>query len=527
MKRMINNRYIALILGLSAVIISCTNDDITDGSNNKDNRNTDGTVFVGGKIDTSDNAKSRTAFDYLPSIGANSKFVWTVGDKIYLADGSVSEPLTGAYEEKLDIADFIFRGKNFTAPSYDIYYPGKNAIAYNKLNIPTADNGGTYYDYTNSGKFYSYPWGDCGFAKAVKKPDGKYYFELEHLCAFLFLTPYVQTDNLGKIIHVKKIRITADSNITGEYTITPTGLTGTGSSKTMETTVQSDISGDIHFQNHIIHVDGSQKYRDYTSWLFHFAPTNTKLKIEYQIGYRAFKCDGSSFRWGEEYDSTVVKNIPLYSYEKNTVTPITSSITFPMYKAIFSRWDAVKDYSLYADSVNPANPRVLTDKFKNNADYKENKTALIATKTAKDCPNKIEAAWYAMHGDPYYDENYAWTNGTYICKGGIWIKKKSEIPGFNSTNLPPDVTWGNDGCANTSIKKGRPSDTSKYFFLPALGQISLWSNDALYLLFATYGYYWTKDAKDSDFAWTLFFHKDAIRVQRWYRNGANALWTIQ
>ena len=87
-----------------------------------------------------------------------------------------------------------------------------------------------------------------------------------------------------------------------------------------------------------------------------------------------------------------------------------------------------------------------------------------------------------MHGDPYYDENYVWTNGKYICRGGMWIKKKSEIPGFSSTSLPSDVTWGNDGCANSTIKKGRPADTSKYFFLPELGDFSNWSDGSLYIL---------------------------------------------
>ena len=523
MKKMINIKCLALMFGLFAMTASCTNDDLTNGGT-KDNKQIDGTVFVGGKSSASASAKSRTAFNYFPSIGANSKFVWTRGDRIFLADGSVSEPLTGGYDEKFDVADFVFRGKNFTAPSYDIYYPGYGGTTFNKLTIPTDYNGNAYYDYRNTGKFYAYPRGDGGFAKAIRQPDGKYYFELEHLCAFLYLTPYVQTDRLGEAITVKNIKITADKNIAGDFTITPTGLVESANgSKTIETNSQSTISGTIGGPLGI-YSHGTQKIRDYTSWLFHFAPANTKLKIEYKISIPVYECGRQS--WAERIDSIVTKNIPLYSYGKNTVTPITSSIFFPMYKAIYSRWDAKKDYSEFADTVTASNSVSLSDKYQNNTDYQGNKTSLVATRLAKDCPNRIEAAWYAMHGDPYYDENYIWTNGKDICRGAVWIKKKSEIPGFSSTSLPSDVTWTNDGCANTSIKKGRPADTSKYFVLPSLGHSDGYGG-ILSFYFANNGYYWTKDAVDNDYAWILYFYKDAIRVQKWYKFDLNALWTVQ
>ena len=524
MKKIINIKCLALILGLFAITASCTNDDLINGGA-KDNKQIDGTVFVGGKSSASASAKSRTAFNYLPSIGANSKFVWTVGDRIFLADGSVSEPLTGGYDEKFDVADFVFRGKNFTAPSYDIYYPGYGGTTYNKLIIST-DNGQTYYDYQITGKFYAYPRADGGFAKAIRQPDGKYYFELEHLCAFLYLTPYVQTDRLGEQIRVEKIKITADKNIAGDFTITPTGLVESANgSKTIEANSQSTISGTIGGPLRI-YSHGTQKIRDYTSWLFHFAPANTKLKIEYKINIPVFEC-GRNRGWPERLDSIVTKNIPLYSYGKNTVTPITSSIFFPMYKAIYSRWDAKKDYSEFADTVLANTGVNLPDKYKNNTDYQENKTSLVATRSAKDCPNRIEAAWYVMHGDPYYDENYIWTNGKEICRGGMWIKKKSEIPGFSSTSLPSDVTWTNNGCENTSIKKGRPADTSKYFVLPGLGNSSDNRDGNLTFYFTRNGYYWTKDAVDNNYVWILFFYKDAIRVQKWYRSDLNALWAVQ
>ena len=123
MKKIINIKCLALILGLFAMTVSCTNDDLTKGDT-KGDKQTDGTVFVGGKSSASAGVKSRTGFDYNYSKGANSKFFWTAGDKVYLADGTASKPWgdTSMWPiQTADVADFIFRGKNFTERSYDIY----------------------------------------------------------------------------------------------------------------------------------------------------------------------------------------------------------------------------------------------------------------------------------------------------------------------------------------------------------------------------------------------------------------------
>ena len=63
MKKIINIKCLALMLGLFSITASCTNDDLTNGET-KDNKQTDGTVFVGGKSSASASAKSRTGFDY-------------------------------------------------------------------------------------------------------------------------------------------------------------------------------------------------------------------------------------------------------------------------------------------------------------------------------------------------------------------------------------------------------------------------------------------------------------------------------
>lgn len=304
------------MLGLFAMTASCTNDDLTNGET-KDNKQTDGTVFVGGKSSASAGAKSRTGFDYNYSKGANSKFFWTAGDKVYLADGTASQPWgdTSMWPiQTADVADFIFRGKNFTEPSYDIYYPGKNATAYNKVNIVN-DNGTYAWNKRENGDFYNIFDDDCGYAKAIRKPDGKYYFELEHLSAFLYLLPYAQAEASGYFYIPKRIKITADTNIAGEFTITPTGLTGTGSSNFVASNFFG-IGGLTGTANGVW-VDGSQKYRDYGYFMFHIAPATTKLKIEYNFSINAKYADGYSNSFVDrKIDKVFIKEIPQYTYKK-------------------------------------------------------------------------------------------------------------------------------------------------------------------------------------------------------------------
>ena len=536
MKKIINIKCLALMLGLFAMTASCTNDDLTNGET-KDNKQTDGTVFVGGKSSASAGAKSRTGFDYNYSKGANSKFFWTAGDKVYLADGTASQPWgdTSMWPiQTADVADFIFRGKNFTEPSYDIYYPGKNATAYNKVNIVN-DNGTYAWNKRENGDFYNIFDDDCGYAKAIRKPDGKYYFELEHLSAFLYLLPYAQAEASGYFYIPKRIKITADTNIAGEFTITPTGLTGTGSSNFVASNFFG-IGGLTGTANGVW-VDGSQKYRDYGYFMFHIAPTTTKLKIEYNFSINAKYADGYSNSFVDrKIDKVFIKEIPQYTYKKNTVTPITSRIALPMYEPKFYTWDAAEgeDYLKgYEDQIEYWYiPTLSNDKVPNVYNRLTdrryyNPTTGVATRSGKNLPNMVEATWYASHGDPHFDEQYLWENGHVVYCMGMWVKKKSEIPGFSSTNLPSDVTFSHNYYVNSSVAQGTPNDTSKYFFLPLQGAMEAVVSSSSDLEIGLSGKYWTKTSLDSKSAWYLGFAKSGIYIRTGGKEMATPLWNAQ
>ena len=536
MKKIINIKCLALILGLFAMTASCTNDDLTNGET-KDNKQIDGTVFVGGKSSASASAKSRTGFDYNYSKGANSKFFWTAGDKVYLADGTASQPWgnTSVWPiQTADVADFIFRGKNFTEPSYDIYYPGKNATAYNKVNI-VVDNGTYAWNKRENGDFYNIFDDDCGYAKAIRKPDGKYYFELEHLSAFLYLLPYAQAEASGYYYIPKRIKITADTNIAGEFTITPTGLTGTGSSNFVASNFFG-IGGLTGTANGVW-VDGTQKYRDYGYFMFHIAPATTKLKIEYDFDINAYYADGYHNHLDNQTIRKVfIKEIPQYTYQKNTVTPITSRIAVPMYEPKFYTWDAAEgeDYLKgYENQIEYWNiPGRADEKIpsvhNNPADRRYyNPTTGVATRSGKNLPNMVEATWYASHGDPHFDEQYLWENGHLVYCMGMWLKKKSEIPGFSSTSLPSDVTFSYNYYNNSSVAQGTPSDTSKYFFLPLQGGMRAAYSSSSDLEIGLSGIYWTKTSLDSKYAWYLGFAKSGIYIRTGEKEMATPLWNAQ
>ena len=517
---------------LMLLFVSCAEDIVNDKTKKAEE---EGTVFVGGRFNTNAPAKSRSGISF-DTLTNEIEFVWTYGDKIYLADGTASEQWNKKDDYSVvKTADFIFRGKPFTEPSYDIYFPGNMGTTYNKVNIPE-DNGHSSVLYMyNNGEIYAPYDNDCGFAKAIRQPDGKYYFDLEHQSAFITLRPYSQNKELGYLITFRGATITADTNITGEYTITPNGLTGSGSSKVVKIRFAASPLSQTDPGRH--QFDGSVKNRGlWNTWTYQIAPAKTKLKIEEEYDVRALYEDGSSWLGSSEIKIKRTKYIPLHDYKKNTFTPINTLIAFPTYKPELYLWDSEKDkeiLNLCKDQLTERYPTIweahksLT--LPNNASNYPNPTTTTATKSAKDCPNKVEAAWYFAHGDLHWDENYLWTKGQRIYRGAMWILKKNNIPGFNSTTLPADVTFSSSNqYQNTSIQQGMPTDTTKYFVLPLQGSGWYSSYDnTIRTYIGEEGSYWTRDAYNTSEAWYVFVSKNWAIINKAGKTQACSLWTVQ
>lgn len=515
---------------LMLLFVSCAEDIVNDKTKKAEE---EGTVFVGGRFNTNAPAKSRSGISF-DTLTEEIEFVWTYGDKIYLADGTASEPWTKKYNDRVaKTADFIFRGKTFTEPSYDIYFPGTKGTIYNKVNIPE-DNGRLSGLWMYNNRFFYTPYeNDCGFAKAIRQPDGKYYFDLEHQSAFITLRPYSQNKELGYYISFRGATITADTNITGEYTITPNGLTGSGSSKVVKMPSGGPLSQTDPGRHQF---DGSVKNRGlWNTWTCQIAPAKTKLKIEEEYEVWAYYNSGSWLSYDSEIKIKRTKYIPLHDYKKNTFTPINSLIAFPTYKPEFYVWDSEKDkeiLNLCKDQIKEQDKESIwidwpTLNLPIGINY-SNPTATTATKSAKDCPNKVEAAWYIAHGDLHWDENYLWTNGHRFYKGAMWILKKNNIPGFNSTTLPADVTFTYNSYKKGSIQQGTPTDTTKYFVLPSQGEVYTWGVPYIRFAIGGYGHYWTRDAYNTSEAWCVFLSKNWAIINKVEKNkNAYSLWTVQ
>ena len=166
-----------------------------------------------------------------------------------------------------------------------------------------------------------------------------------------------------------------------------------------------------------------------------------------------------------------------------------------------------------------------------------------ATRSAKDCPNVWELAWYYDKGDIRWDGEAAFLFRGKIYHGGAWIKKQSEIAAENSTtvaalkNTYPGVHHGNsddlihpDGGAMNAghvktIGQGAPSAAAlkKYFFLPALGNYGGaggggLSSEPKYKLYhlGTEGFYTCSSnyckVTNIDYCWAFKFNSSEVQI---------------
>lgn len=156
-------------------------------------------------------------------------YYWEPGDKIWLDDGNNGE---GEITAKVGTATFFLTGA-YNAQNYTVYYPGKNATTYNTVTIQTSQTQTVPNNSAHIGEA-----GDCGVAVANKKPNGGYTFSLAHKAAYLCFLP--RTTNVTETGWVlTSIKVTSNDSIAGSYTLSTTGLSGTGSSNEITLTVSN------------------------------------------------------------------------------------------------------------------------------------------------------------------------------------------------------------------------------------------------------------------------------------------------
>ena len=492
----------AAFCGLTLAFASCANEDVAQNPNNTDN-DKNLTTFTAGDPST------RTSME------SDGKFFWEAGDKIYVKDDNGTwNASSNSPTSKTAYFKFKVPGTYTAHMSYKVYYPGqygnRDQVTISANQIQSEPNTTTHFSTS----------GDCGMATATRiASERNFNFTLDHKAAYLLLLP--RTSNT--ILHdcyLTKVEVNSDNDITSTYTLDPTTgeLTGTGTGK--QIIVSTGGSG--AYANGFPLTNNSTSAATNGSYVVIKPGTHT-LKIRYWVKDIATNVEG-----------TITKTLSSATYDQNKYYNITANLNVKDYDGTkYYMWDAQQNYwsghewnstspwqpTLTSQSANPNYPQSNTDPRYYNESFPGYGISNPATHTpCKDLPNANELTWYAVKGDPRWDEDELWTTMGHLYKGGMWFKKKSQISGYNPNTAYDGTDWRTNGSTNTwSVSNTLPSaaDANKYFYLPALGYYR--SGKLGYIGIS--GVYWSSSANpwDSGTAYFLYFSSGGVYVNFDYR----------
>ena len=403
--------------GTLILAVACASEDTTNKQEQQ--QETKGlTAFV-----IEDNA-TRTTADY---DGSGINFYWTEGDRLWVNNTTLKQdvknnisnvlvpnPTTTTGVKRAATAKFYFEG-NFTAPSYPVRYTGKGSTVGDKVIFKATQNQPVANDASHIGES-----GDCGIATATKPAgSGSYRFTLDHKASYLTLLPY-STINFSTTVRVTKIKLTTDEALCGQFDFDDSGIVL--SSRPAPTPANRSITltlnggGTDGFK-----ISTTAKKEDNASVIVLPPGTYHNVAIEYTL-----------------YDQKTTKTaIVKREYPSLTFTPgknkkVSTNLQMPVHIVPLGNW-----YT---------RPSTL--------------------------PNLYQAFWYSFQGDPHVDITTTYaarrtaSAPANICLGGLWLKKKDNIPGFSATTLPPGITGIGD--REYSVPIGVPANTYQYFFLPSV-----------------------------------------------------------
>ncbi|MGP1480717.1 MAG: hypothetical protein ACTTJL_03335 [Hoylesella enoeca] len=507
---------------------SCANEETTKQDANQETAA--GTNFVGGSA-----VKTRTSLDVTLPGGSTVDYFWEPSDKIWTNDGA-----TGTAQITAKSATANFRmSKAYNTPTVDVYYPGVNATAYNQVTIATSQT----QTAPNSTKHLGEA-GDCGVATAHQQSDKSYKFDLDHKAAYLCLLPRMSNKLVST--YITQVKITSDNNIAGTYTLTKTGLTGSGSSNTITLTTPGDgtlVPGPYDYWNGPTTVpspgfplNNAATSQSTNAMYVVIAPGTHALTIEYTI-----------YDTMTNHGGTITKTIASTAYAENTVYPITANIKVTEYPGNgYYMWDAADgehywkghewnkpsytagvDQPTVNNTTGSASPQNNSDPRYWSESYPGFGVSNPAIHSCASLPNANEMSWYCMFGDPRWDADKLWATMGHLYKGGMWFRKKSVLiaDGHYDTEKSADgstdmrTTFKSYSNNNSSIQSGLPSaaDANKYFYLPALGFHDF--SGVLYEV-GNYGFYWSSSANPeyNSTAYNLNFFSGGIGVSSGNRN---------
>ena len=467
-----------LLMGLTA----CSNDNVSDADSNNSAENKDLTGKTSFSI-TSE-AKTRTSGVY---DGSGVDFYWTTDDNIWVNSGSATSPtLTASSSNDITSttasAKFYFDG-TYTAASYPVRYTGNASSSGNTVTIATSQNQDEANNATQLGTV-----GDCGVGTATRQTDGSYKFTLSHKASYITFMPYYSKEALAASAVVTQINVTVANgeSLAGKFNFSDNGL-GTAISSSSSNSVTLTLNGTSSETGFPIPTTAT-------------ASKNAAIMVVAPGTYSTFKVTYTL------YDSVTGTNSTIsYTYSGKTCTAgknqkISTDLgmaTYTSRKADYYMWDAVNNYwDGHANSQPLLNDAENANYATSSADARWYNTAFKfkvlekAINSCKDQPTFEALTWYIGGGSPQLDNKTLWVFANHLYAGGIWLKKKSEISHFSSTeSYTGTATWVSGKDIKFTVSNfGKPESTvrSDYFYLPALGQYV----DGKLTGLGVKGYYW-------------------------------------
>ena len=492
----------AAFCGLTFAFASCANEDVAQNPNNTDN-DKNLTTFTAGDPST------RTSME------SDGKFFWEAGDKIWVKDDNGTwRRSSNAPTAKTASFKFKVPGKFTQSSTYKVYYSGQNG---NQNQVTISANQSQSEPNTTAHFGAS---GDCGMADAAwSNTKNGFAFSLDHKAAYLLFLP--RTSNT--ILHdcyLTKVEVNSDNDITDTYTLNPTTgkLTGTGTGK--QITVSTGGSGT--YANGFPLTNSTESAATNGAYVVIKPGTHT-LKIRYWVKDVATGTVG-----------TITKTLASATYDQNKYYNITANLNVRDYDGDhYYMWDAQNQYWYgYEWTKNlpagvgqptlggqPAGNHAQSNADPNHRWYHEGGGTGVrfdATQSCAGLPNVNEMTWYADKGDPCWDNDELWTTMGHLYKGGVWIKKKAYISGYNSNTAVDGTDWRTHRDAQTwSVSLTLPSaaDAGNYFYLPALGYYSGY-NSTLYDV-GQMCHHWLSSAYPwyTSIAYSMYSMRGYIRVQ--------------
>ena len=475
---------------LTPLALTGCGDDI-QVPNNPDNGEIDpvegnATVFSCSKGDWGADDGTRTSMD------ADRHFYWEAGDYIWLdeaQDGSFSTKLTEcklSSPTQAPSANFYLRGKVLSGSKYDILYTGTVTDSPNKVKIAAEQAQGTWNNSTHLGAS-----GDCGVAEAVPNGSGKYSFVVKHKAAYLQIAPYLAS-SMPAGLKLKSFQVVADNAIAGTYSFNKNGLV-TSDVETPSNTIAFTCGTDgfpILKEDYGMSINGCYVV---------IQPGTHTLTISYTL---EFLSTGATI--------TISEDIRPKDYKANSCTYIHHRLNKPYtfdFPDMYYMWDAQQWYWYGVSGYPTVNSGTNANYPQSATDLRWYSTTLTppaqGTYSAANMPNTNEIYWYIQGtGTIYWDNTLQWTMGGTPYTGGVWLKKKAYITGFNSNTAPNGVDYTRNKPISVSVAltAGTPADTSQYFFLPAFGfylngKLGNYSSTQPTVgNIGTYGLYWSSSA---------------------------------